>query len=577
MTIGSRCPYGGIGPDAGADITGAMFTAAPKRTVLAAVSIALLAAIAVAGPAGGAPSGNPDKVRPTPPGKRVKDTAPPTAPTNVLATSRTTTSIALSWSRSSDNVGVVGYGLYKAGALVTTTSETTAIFSALTCNTNYTLSVNAYDAAGNRSASTSVMVATTACIDATAPSAATTLAASNITQTGLTLTWAASSDNVGVTGYDVYRGATKLVTLTTTTSSQTVLACGTTYTFGVVALDAAGNRSAQTTLGAQTSACSAPTVSGDKFAAPTGSDSNPGTLAAPFLTLRKLASSLAPGQVGMLRGGAYGDTSTYHPVNASGASGQPITITNYPGESVTVKGFLGVDGNFVTIRGLRIDGSNTVLVDPGKCGTQALGIFLAGNDIVFERNEVYQSSLKGSAIYQEGDRNIIRYNKLHDFGACYHYDHGVYVSDADSVQIYGNWIWNNPHGWGVQVYPGPTNARIYNNVIDRAGGGFVISDNGSATSTGNRIYNNVILNSVGMTTQNGYFIAGAGLSGSGPLAGSDNSFTDNAVFNNQVGSVANVAMSGNFATDPTFVDAAGHNYAISSSSPLASWGLWDGG
>ena len=124
-------------------------------------------------------------------------------------------------------------------------STTTGIFSGLTCNTNYTLAVDALDAAANRSQKTTVLVSTTACADTTPPSSPTGLAASNVTQTSLTLTWNASTDNVGVTGYDVYRNGTKMASVTSRSSSQTGLACGTSYWFGVEALDAAGNRSAR--------------------------------------------------------------------------------------------------------------------------------------------------------------------------------------------------------------------------------------------------------------------------------------------------------------------------------------------
>ena len=54
---------------------------------------------------------------------------------------------------------------------------------------------------------TTVMVSTTACVDATPPSAPTGFQASNVTKTGLTLTWNASTDNVSVAGYDVFRTA----------------------------------------------------------------------------------------------------------------------------------------------------------------------------------------------------------------------------------------------------------------------------------------------------------------------------------------------------------------------------------
>ena len=186
------------------------------------------------------------------------DTQPPSAPTNVVTTNRTSTSIALSWNPSSDNVGVSGYGLYRGGASAGTSSTPNAVFTGLACNTNYTLAVDAYDAAGNRSTQTAVMVSTTACADTAPPSAPTGLAASNVTQTGLSLSWNASSDNTGVTGYDVYRNGTKMATATTTSASQTGLACGTAYTFGVIARDAAGNSSTQASLQASTAACSAP-------------------------------------------------------------------------------------------------------------------------------------------------------------------------------------------------------------------------------------------------------------------------------------------------------------------------------
>ena len=186
------------------------------------------------------------------------DTQAPTAPTNVSASSRSATSIALTWSASSDNVGVSGYGLYRGGSSVGSASTTTAIFSGLTCNTNYTLAVDALDAAGNRSQMATVMVSTTACPDSTSPTAPTGLAASSVTQSSLLLTWNASTDSVGVAGYDVYRNGTEMASVTSTSSSQGGLACNTSYFFGVEAFDAAGNRSARVSVNPKTSACPPP-------------------------------------------------------------------------------------------------------------------------------------------------------------------------------------------------------------------------------------------------------------------------------------------------------------------------------
>ncbi|CAM1365222.1 Por secretion system C-terminal sorting domain-containing protein [Tenacibaculum sediminilitoris] len=80
--------------------------------------------------------------------------------------------------------------------------------------------------------------------DTQAPTAPTNLAASNITQTSVDLTWSASTDNVSVTGYDVYKGATKVATATSTSYNITGLMAATNYTFSIKAKDVVGNESA---------------------------------------------------------------------------------------------------------------------------------------------------------------------------------------------------------------------------------------------------------------------------------------------------------------------------------------------
>ena len=77
--------------------------------------------------------------------------------------------------------------------------------------------------------------------DTQAPTAPTNLTASNVTQTTVDLNWSASTDNVGVTGYDIYRGTTSIGTVTGTSANVTGLTAGTAYTFSIKAKDAAGN------------------------------------------------------------------------------------------------------------------------------------------------------------------------------------------------------------------------------------------------------------------------------------------------------------------------------------------------
>ena len=171
----------------------------------------------------------------------VPDTTAPTAPT--LSASGTTTSTTnLSWTGATDNVGVTGYNVYQGTTLLgSTTTATTFAVTGLTASTSYTFTVVAKDAAGNVSVASNAVTVTTLTPDTTAPTAP-TLSASGTTATTTNLSWTGATDNVGVTGYDVYRGTTLLGSTTTaTTYAVTGLTASTTYTFTVKAKDAAGN------------------------------------------------------------------------------------------------------------------------------------------------------------------------------------------------------------------------------------------------------------------------------------------------------------------------------------------------
>ncbi|MDI1256860.1 MAG: GEVED domain-containing protein [Flavobacterium sp.] len=174
------------------------------------------------------------------------DTVAPTAPTALAASGTTQTTTNLSWTASTDAVGVTGYDVYQGGVFKATVTTTSYAVTGLTASTAYTFSVKAKDAAGNISAESNIVSVTTLApvADTTAPSAPTTLAASGTTATTTNLSWTASTDNVGVTGYDVYQGGVFKATVTTTTYAVTGLTASTAYSFYVIAKDAAGNVSA---------------------------------------------------------------------------------------------------------------------------------------------------------------------------------------------------------------------------------------------------------------------------------------------------------------------------------------------
>ena len=94
--------------------------------------------------------------------------------------------------------------------------------------------------------------------DATAPSQPGSLQAAALDTSRVSLSWAASTDNVGVTGYRVYRTSSLVTTLTGTSYTDTGLSPATTYAYQVVAIDAAGNASSPASGSATTPSDTAP-------------------------------------------------------------------------------------------------------------------------------------------------------------------------------------------------------------------------------------------------------------------------------------------------------------------------------
>jgi chitodextrinase len=192
------------------------------------------------------------------PPKPRNDTRAPSAPSGLRLNGATGASLTLSWSASRDNVGVAGYELYLNSSKVGTTSATSYGFSGLSCGRSYNLAVDAYDAAGNRSSKSAVQASTSPCPDTQAPTTPSSLVETSSTASSISLSWAASLDNVGVAGYTVYASGTKAGTTGQTLYSVTNLACGHSYTVGVDAYDAAGNHSSQASVVASTAPCPSP-------------------------------------------------------------------------------------------------------------------------------------------------------------------------------------------------------------------------------------------------------------------------------------------------------------------------------
>ncbi|MFD0587373.1 lytic polysaccharide monooxygenase [Paenibacillus sp. GCM10027627] len=175
------------------------------------------------------------------------DITPPTAPTNFYAGAVGVNSAYVNWGASIDANGVAGYEVYANGnptPIASTTGATSVSLPNLQSGTTYTLTVKAYDSAGNRSAASNSIQITPG--DNTAPTSPTGLqvvgtAGSN----SVTLKWNASTDANGIAGYRIYTGGNVVANVPGTATQWNVsgLSSNTSYTFTVRAVDPSTNES----------------------------------------------------------------------------------------------------------------------------------------------------------------------------------------------------------------------------------------------------------------------------------------------------------------------------------------------
>jgi hypothetical protein len=177
------------------------------------------------------------------------DTQAPTQPGNLRATALDSSRVSLTWSASSDNVGVAGYRVFRDGRLLATVTTTSYSDTGLQPATTYGYHVVAFDAAGNTSAPASASVTTPPDTPPPPPDTEPPSVPQNLTATAgkgrkVLLAWHPSSDNVGVAGYRIFRDGRFLATVQSPGYTDTLGAKVSSATYAVVAFDVAGNTSA---------------------------------------------------------------------------------------------------------------------------------------------------------------------------------------------------------------------------------------------------------------------------------------------------------------------------------------------
>lgn len=248
------------------------------------------------------------------------DTTKPSAPGTPTFSNITATTATASWGQATDNVGITGYSYQLNGGTWSLFSPALTVnLSGLTNGTHYVLGVRAQDAASNIGPIATGAFTT---VDTAAPSAPGIPTASGVTGTTATVSWAAATDNVGVTGYShqVNGGAWSAFSAPLTLS-LTGLTMATQYTVGVRAEDAALN------IG--------PIATGSFTTLDTTPPSAPGTPVATNVvgTTATLSWTAATDNVGVtgysysLNGGSWISIANVLSVNLTGLAGSTTSYT----------------------------------------------------------------------------------------------------------------------------------------------------------------------------------------------------------------------------------------------------------
>ncbi len=332
--------------------------------------------------------------------------------------------------------------------------------------------------------------------DTVAPSVPTGFSSTGHSSTQVQLAWTAATDNVGVTGYKVYRGTALVGQASGTAYTDTGLLPATTYSYQVCATDAASNDSAKSqALSVTTSALPPPGAGHTYYVDPTGNDANDGSSAHPFRTLQHAAdvvTQVAAGsgltlKVGsttsalvsapetvIVHAGSYAGFQLNWDTPIAGSASATITFQADPGAVitsrngktpdgidlepgsayVTISGFTILNGGTITRAGIRVCASDHVsLLNNASGNNGTWGIFTSHADnLLIQGNETYGSVLQHGVYVSNACINpTVRGNRSHDNAGC-----GLHFN-GDSSQNDGGFA-----NWNTGLITG---ALVENNVV----------------------------------------------------------------------------------------------------------------
>jgi hypothetical protein len=228
---------------------------------------------------------------------------------------------------------------------------------------------------------------------------------------------------------------------------------------------------------------------GTYYVSTNGSDSNPGTLSAPWRTIKKAANTLVAGDTVNIRGGTYKEQVT--PKN-SGYAGAYITYAAYPGETVTIdasglnfswSGIFNIDTrSYIQVSGLRLINS------PG------FGVYTMNSNNIKILKNYTNNTIYSGILAQKSDTVTIDGNEVALANNGGGSQESITIADTQKYTVSNNRV----HGGGkegIDAKGNSSNGKIFgNNVYDMARVGIYV-DAWDDTSDNIEIYNNKVSNS----------------------------------------------------------------------------------
>jgi len=302
------------------------------------------------------------------------------------------------------------------------------------------------------------------------------------------------------------------------------------------------------------------------WVAPYGSDKNPGTQVSPFLTLSKLASSLAPGQTGCLAPGT--SFAKREVVTAVGRADARITITTAPGggRAVLADGIETTQGTrFLTLTNLAVGALNDSATR-NVAGT----VVLRGYSTALTRSDVGPGTLRAAGrscvVLDHARLALIDGNTLHECNGVSPalYGAGVLASTSVGARILDNVIYANVGGDGLAFSPNAQVSVARRNLLVDNLGGIYFGGDAKFASRDNLVEQNVI-------TRNVRFDVHSASAPNGPV-GIRNSVRQNCIWSpgTVTASGTGFVLGPNRKVDPRVSKGQG-TYRLSPSSPCRAY------